>query len=559
MKFQATCLLVFLALGSSAYAQAPNLQTAGNFAVLAGAAVTSADAGTTIVGSVGSSPTPTINGLLGAQVTGGTLFTALDAAVTLAKTHLGLAYVDAAGRACTMTIASGEVGSLATPPISSLGPGVYCFTSTAKLIGTLTLTGTSTDVWIFKIGSALTTATGATVAFSGTASPCNVFWQVTSSATIETGNTFGGVIMALASITLNGGTLTGRALARTGAVTISGKEAIISGCSGSTIVLSPVNSATVCGSATSITETAVAVSNGLPQGSTIVTFTITGPDAGQSGTATTDALGIATFTITSPSITSSLGDSIQANIGSVLSNTTTATCSDVTPPPPVPTVNLVTQTKGPPKEVVLSVQAPGGLSSVVIDSSTTNATVVIAPFDTGTLLPVGVTAIKINQSASAVVELIVTDVFGQTTFFDPVFATITIPASKPHHTGLFGHATVFDPDFATIPESDSDSATIPIPASKSHHVEEFDFNHREVARFNGIGGTEGVVLLQNDTLGVDFLVIRVNGHEFRTYLSDGETKKLDISSALLHGPNSVTIVAFGDPGSSVDLTISDGK
>jgi hypothetical protein len=53
-------------------------------------------------------------------------------------------------------------------------------------------------------------------------------------------------------------------------------------------------------------------------------------------------------------------------------------------------------------------------------------------------------------------------------------------------------------------------------------------------------------------------VISVNGSQFATYLSDGQTKKLDISSALFHGVNTVRVAAFGDPGSSVDLTISDG-
>jgi len=86
-----------------------------------------------------------------------------------------------------------------------------------------------------------------------------------------------------------------------------------------------------------------------------------------------------------------------------------------------------------------------------------------------------------------------------------------------------------------------------------------NFNHREVAHFDGIGHTEGLVLLQNNTPGVEMLVIRVNGAEFRTRLTDGETKKLNISSALFHGSNTVTVVASGRPDSSVDLTISDGK
>jgi hypothetical protein len=531
MKFPAICvicLLIFLASASNANAQAPNLQTSGNFAVLAGAGVTSADAGTTIVGNVGSSPTPAITGLLASQVNG-TLYTAANAVLTTAQTDLTAAYIDAAGRSCTPL-----TGALGTGTNANLGPGVYCYSTAALLNGTLTLSGSSADVWIFQIGSTLTTATGASVVFTGGASPCNVFWQVGSSATIQTGNNFAGNIMALTSITLGGGTLTGRALARNGSVTISGKETIINGCSGSSavssVVLSPVNSSIICGTAgSSITKTAVVLSNGVPVAGTRVTFTITGPDSGKSGTAITDASGTATFTITAPSLTSSAGDSVVATIngGTVVSNTTFATCSGSATncaTAPSPTVTVLTQTPGPPKQVVFSIQSSGGLFSVVANTPpTTNATVAIPSFDKGTTQALGVTATKIDQSASAVVELTVVDLCGHTTVFDPVFATITIRASR------------------------------------SGHDREFNFNHREVARFDGIGRTEGKVLLQNDTPGVALLVIRVNGAEFRTRLSNGETKNIDISSALFHGTNKVTVAAFGSSGSSVDLTISDGK
>ena len=529
MKVPVTCLLVFLASAINAHAQAPNLQTAGDFAVLAGAGVVSADAGTTIVGNVGSSPTPTVTGLLATQVTG-TLYTAENAVLTTAQTQLTDAYLDAAGRSSCTPL----TGALGTGTNTNLGPGVYCYSTAALLNGTLTLTGSSTDVWIFQIGSTLTTATGATVAFAGGASPCNVFWQVGSSATIQTDTSFAGNIMALTSITLNGGTLNGRALARNGSVTISGKETIINGCSGSslpTIVLSPVNSSIICSSAgSSITKTAVVLSNGLPIVGTIVTFEITGPDSGQSGTATTDASGTATFSITAPSSCSG-ADSVVATIngGAVSSNTTSATfsgpssesfCSTA----PSPAVTVATATPGPPKQVIFSVQSPGGLFSLVANTPpTTNATVAISSFDFGTTLALGVTATKIDQSASAVVALTVVDLCGHTTVFDPVFATITIPASN------------------------------------FHHARKFDFNHREVARFDGIGHTEGTVLLQNASPGVALLVFRVNGSQFRIRLSDGQTKKIDISSALFHGTNTVTVAAFGQPKGSVDLTISDGK
>jgi Ice-binding-like len=519
MKSRSICLLLFLALGSNAYAQAPNLQTAGSFGVLAGAGIISPDAGTTVVGNVGSAPTPTVSGLLAAQVNG-TLYTAANAAVTQAQTDLTAAYLDAAGRS-SCTALTGALGTGTNP---TLGPGVYCYSSAALLNGTLTLTGTATDVWIFQIGSTLTTATGATVVLAGGASPCNVFWQVGTSATIQTGNTFAGNIMALTSVTLNGGTLSGRALARNGSVTISGKETIISGCSGAeTVLLSPATASVICGAGSTITETAVVLTNGNPVANADVLFTITGADAALSGSVVTDASGTAKFTVAPTAITASSGDTFVASTsgGDIVSNTTTASCS-AQGSPPFPSVTVLTVNAGPPKQVGLSVQALGGLFSVVVNTST-NATVSVPAIDRGSTQAIGVTATKINQSASAEVELTVTDLLGHTTTFDPVSATITIPASK------------------------------------FYHIKQFDFHHWEIARFDGIGHTEGKVLLQNDVRGVDFLVIRVNGFEFTTHLSGGETKRIDISSALIHGTNTVSVAAFGEPGGSVDLTISDGN
>jgi hypothetical protein len=53
------------------------------------------------------------------------------------------------------------------------------------------------------------------------AQACNVFWQVGSSATIGTGSTFVGNILAYTSITLTtGATVDGRVLALNGAVTL---------------------------------------------------------------------------------------------------------------------------------------------------------------------------------------------------------------------------------------------------------------------------------------------------------------------------------------------------
>ncbi len=75
--------------------------------------------------------------------------------------------------------------------------------------------------FIFQIGSTLITAPNSTISLLNGAQSCNVFWQVASSATLDTNTQFVGTIMALTSITANNGTtVDGRALARNGSVTL---------------------------------------------------------------------------------------------------------------------------------------------------------------------------------------------------------------------------------------------------------------------------------------------------------------------------------------------------
>ena len=106
----------------------------------------------------------------------------------------------------------------------TLTSGVYCFSSSAQLTGTLTLDaqGDANASFIFQIGSTLTTASSSSVVFSNGGQGGSVFYQVGSSATLGTGTDFTGNILALTSITLNTGATIdcGRALARNGAVTL---------------------------------------------------------------------------------------------------------------------------------------------------------------------------------------------------------------------------------------------------------------------------------------------------------------------------------------------------
>lgn len=200
--------------GRTAIAAGPptvGLGAATSFAVLAGAGITNTGP-TTINGDVGSYPTTTQTGVGSLTITGTNH--AGDAVTQTAKTDLITAYNTAAG--------SGPI----IPVVADLGgqtlvPGVYNSASSLGLTGALTLSGGSTDVWIFQAGSTLTTGSGSSVVLIGGAQSCNIFWQIGSSATIGTGSAFKGTIIALESITVTtGATIDGRALARDGAVTL---------------------------------------------------------------------------------------------------------------------------------------------------------------------------------------------------------------------------------------------------------------------------------------------------------------------------------------------------
>ena len=212
-----SCLvLMTVSLGNAAVPSAVDLGTAGSYGVLGGSAVTNTGP-TTVTGDLGVSPGTSITGL--AQITMHGSVHQTDAAAAQAQADLSLAYNQAAGKAPNQ-IASvpAAVGGL------TLNPGVYKYDSSLNIAGALTLDGQSDPnaVFIFQVGSTLITASAASVVLTNGAQACNVYWQVGSSATLGTTTSFQGVIMSLASITLNtNATVTGSVLAQTaGAVTM---------------------------------------------------------------------------------------------------------------------------------------------------------------------------------------------------------------------------------------------------------------------------------------------------------------------------------------------------
>jgi hypothetical protein len=217
---------------SPAFSQ--SLGAASSFAIGGSAGVTAGGAGATVTGDVGSSPNGSITGFPPAVVVAPFGLHGNDAAAIAAQSAASSLFTALGAGACTSNPAPQLSGA-------SFGPGIYCL-GAADLAagGVLTLNGAGT--YIFRTSSSLTANVGSSVVLAG-ADPCNVFWQVTSAATLN-GNNFAGNVVAQAGVTLGvGASLTGRALAINGPVTLSGGNTA-GGCSVPAVVPTPTPSPT---------------------------------------------------------------------------------------------------------------------------------------------------------------------------------------------------------------------------------------------------------------------------------------------------------------------------
>ncbi|MEY4906645.1 MAG: hypothetical protein RL260_363 [Pseudomonadota bacterium] len=223
---KALALAAAIALAALSAQAAPALGSAQTFAVLAGTTVTDAHSApnppTQIFGDVGTSPGTSITGLVaGTNVSGGTVH-ANDGTAQTAMADAVTAYNALAALPIGVNLTGHVLGS---PGFTTLTPGVYRFDTSAQLTGGLVLdflSNPSSD-FVFQIGSTLTTASDSFVSVVNASASSGVYWQIGSSATLGTGTDFAGNLLALTSVTLNGGAqiVCGRAIGLNGAVTLT--------------------------------------------------------------------------------------------------------------------------------------------------------------------------------------------------------------------------------------------------------------------------------------------------------------------------------------------------
>jgi hypothetical protein len=329
-----TLAIGMLAAGQTALAAGPapvGLGTAAPFAVLAGTPAVTNTGPSVITGDLGISPGAAVTGFP-PGIVNGTIHKA-DAVAVQAKSDLVTAYTVAAGLPVTAT--HGTLGGL------TLVGGVYNAGGVAlDLTGTLTLDGQGdpNSVWVFQATSSLVTASSSSVKLINGASPCNVFWQVTSSATLGSGSTFVGTIMALTSITMaNGVTVNGRALARNGDVTLI-NDKINNSCGASSTgstKLTYTGSTTAAPGASITLRATLKTSAGVAIAGKTVTFTL----HGVTRSAKTNSHGVASVVTTAPTALGSYtigiafaGDSTHPRASTSASLRVRSSTAEVTPP-----------------------------------------------------------------------------------------------------------------------------------------------------------------------------------------------------------------------------------
>jgi Ice-binding-like len=203
-----------------------NLGVAGNFAILSKSGITDVYK-SSVTGDIGTSPiTGAAIHLTCAEVSG--IIYTVDATgplpcrvinasrLTTAVLNMQTAYTDAAGRSNPdyLNLGAGSIGG------KTLTAGLYKFTSNVVIPTNVTISGSSTDVWIFQIAGTLNMSSAVKIILKGGAQAKNIFWQASGNVTLGTTSHFEGSILSQTAINMKtGSSINGRMLAQT-AVTL---------------------------------------------------------------------------------------------------------------------------------------------------------------------------------------------------------------------------------------------------------------------------------------------------------------------------------------------------
>ncbi len=200
---------------NESFGQAPNLGTAANFALFTSTGAVTNTGNSIITGNVGSNSSVAtgfgnVNGQMHAS----------DGVTAQAAADLLTAY----------NLIEGTTATFNHAPLlgngDTLVAGVYAIAGNTALNGNLYLDakGDGNAVFIFKIGSPLSTGVASKVVLIHGAQACNVFWKVEGVVSMAQGSVMKGTVIANnAAINMSSGaSLDGRALSTTGAVSVNG-------------------------------------------------------------------------------------------------------------------------------------------------------------------------------------------------------------------------------------------------------------------------------------------------------------------------------------------------
>nr|4NU3_A Chain A, ice-binding protein [Flavobacterium frigoris PS1]4NU3_B Chain B, ice-binding protein [Flavobacterium frigoris PS1] len=209
-----------------------NLGVAANFAILSKTGITDVYK-SAITGDIGVSPaaatyitgfgltqdssttyatSPQVTGLIYAA----DYSTPTPSRLTTAVGDMQIAYDNAAGRLNPdfLNLGAGTIGG------KTLTPGLYKWTSTLNIPTDITISGSSTDVWIFQVAGNLNMSSAVRITLAGGAQAKNIFWQTAGAVTLGSTSHFEGNILSQTGINMKtAASINGRMMAQT-AVTL---------------------------------------------------------------------------------------------------------------------------------------------------------------------------------------------------------------------------------------------------------------------------------------------------------------------------------------------------